>query len=183
LMRIFVFRLKGDDPKKSTALKLVRLGLARLVKSPVAVPRGVLTLYPFSDRILTPADRGIIEDRGILVIDGSWNTELEEIKKVANRIKGNDRVLPVLKAGNPINYGILTKLSSAEAVAGALYITGFREKAVEIMSKFKWGSTFLNLNRELLEKYSYAKGPEEIIRIQRDVLRKHGLINTTSSEQ
>ena len=38
MVKVFVIRLGGDDPKKSTALKLVRLGLAELLPSFRSVP-------------------------------------------------------------------------------------------------------------------------------------------------
>lgn len=169
--RIYVVRLEGDNPKLSTALKLVRLGLA-IRSSSRSLPRGVLLLDPTAMSVLSPSDRQHIERRGVAVIDASWNKGVEVIAKTAWRIRGVRRVLPVLKAGNPINYGILTKLSSAEAVAAALYITGFKEQAMEVLSKFKWGKTFLDLNRELLDKYATAKSSEEVLKMQEDVLKK-----------
>jgi pre-rRNA-processing protein TSR3 len=168
---IYVIRLEGDNPKLSTALKLVRLGLA-VRSSPRTLPKGVLVLDPTAGSVLSPSDRRYVERRGIAVIDASWNKGVEQIAKTAWRIRGVRRVLPALKAGNPINYGILTKLSSAEAVASALYITGFKDLAIEVLSKFKWGRTFLNLNRELLEKYASAASPEEVLKTQEEVLKK-----------
>jgi pre-rRNA-processing protein TSR3 len=35
------------------------------------------------------------------------------------------------------------------------------------MSKFKWGQTFLDLNREPLEEYEKARNTEEIIKAQK----------------
>ena len=57
-------------------------------------------------------------------------------------------------------------LSSAEAFAAALVILGHREQAEEVMSKFKWGQTFLDLNREPLEEYEKARSAEEMIKAQ-----------------
>jgi len=110
------------------------------------------------------------------VIDGSWNSDIDQIRKLSRTLRGVHRVLPVLKAGNPINYGILTKLSSAEAVAAALYITGFVEEALKVLSKFKWGHTFLELNSGLLDRYRLASSVDEVRRIQEDVLKRHGLL-------
>ncbi|MDX1798732.1 MAG: DUF367 domain-containing protein [Candidatus Lokiarchaeia archaeon] len=50
-------------------------------------------------------------------------------------------------AANPTNYGKWEKLSSAEALAAALYITKFFDLANVILSKFSWGKTFKELNK------------------------------------
>ena len=71
-------------------------------------------------------------------------------------------------AANPTNYGKLGKLSSAEALAGALYILGEKALAGEIMDKFKWGHTFLELNSNLLDDYAQAESAEEISQIEQE---------------
>ncbi|MEO3992742.1 MAG: DUF367 family protein [Desulfurococcaceae archaeon TW002] len=166
-------RLGGDNPKLSTALKLVRLGYATRIHVRDIPPHSVV-LNPFSQEILKPSDSTLLLN-GVVVLDASWNSGLEELRNIARRRRYEQRVLPVLKAGNPINYGVLTKLSSVEAVAAALYITGFKKYSLEILSKFKWGLTFYELNKEYLEKYSRAESAEELIKIQNEILRSMGL--------
>lgn len=174
-VRVYVIRVWGDNPKLSTALKLVRHGLA-VKASPEGVPRGAVVLDPTSRVVLAPIDREPILKSGLVVIDSSWNRGVDDITAVVRRLRGcRRRVLPLLRAGNPINYAVFTKLSSAEAVAAALYIVGLRDQALEILSKFKWGKTFLNLNKEILEEYSDASTREEVLRIQEKYLRKYGL--------
>jgi len=170
--KVFVVRLEGDNPKLSTALKLVRLGYATRI-SPHDIPKNSIVLNPLSTKVLTPQDRGLICRYGLVVIDTSWNTGVELIKKVGDSVKAQHRVLPALKAGNPINYGVLTKLSSVEAVAAALYIIGLRNYALELLNKFKWGPTFINLNLEYLERYSQARNEDEVLKIQEEILNKH----------
>ncbi len=171
---IYVIRFRGDDPRKSTALKLVRLGLATKV-SPKQVPKNSIVLNPFSDTVLTPLDREYVIKYGLVVVDTSWNLGEEVLKNLFRRVRGKHRILPLLKAANPINYAVFSKLSSAEAVAAALYIVGLKEQANEVLSKFKWGPTFIKLNHELLEKYSGAKDVNEVLKIQDEVLRKLGM--------
>jgi pre-rRNA-processing protein TSR3 len=75
-------------------------------------------------------------------------------------IPGNNRRLPILLAGNPTNYGIAGRLSTAEAIAAALILTGFRKPAEVILSLFRWGETFLSLNQDPLESYAAARSSE-----------------------
>jgi len=172
--KIYVVRLGGDDPKLSTALKLVRLGYAKRIHVR-EIPLNSIVLNPLSQDILKPSDSALIKRHGIVVLDTSWNSGLEDLRDLASKHRYEQRVLPVLKAGNPVNYGILTKLSSAEAVAAALYITGFKEYSLEILSKFKWGPTFYELNKEYLERYSSARSVKELIKIQNEILRSMGI--------
>ena len=83
--------------------------------------------------------------------------------------------MPVLVAGNPVNFGKLTKLTTAEALAAALYIAGFREQADKLLSIFKWGHTFLEINRERLETYANAKNSSEVVEAQKHFLGDVGM--------
>jgi len=71
-----------------------------------------------------------------------------------------------LIAGNPTNYAKATKLSTVEALAGALYIAGFKDEAKKLLSIFVWGHTFQELNANLLENYSLAKDSADIVKMQ-----------------
>ena len=87
-------------------------------------------------------------------------------------MKGTSRCLPILIAGNPTNYAKATKLSTAEAIAGALHIAGFKDEAEKVLSIFVWGHTFFELNANLLEAYVAAKDSTDIVRIQQTMTRK-----------
>jgi pre-rRNA-processing protein TSR3 len=77
-------------------------------------------------------------------------------------------------AGNPTNYAKLGKLSSAEALAGALYILGEQELAEKMMGKFKWGHTFLELNVGLLNDYACAESPERVSELEKEYFPQLG---------
>lgn len=162
--KLFVLHLKQDDPKKCTASKLGRFGLVKLLYNSRKIPFGAVILDPFSEKAFSPADRERVKTKGLVAIDCSW-VHAEEVFKI--RYRRPSRCLPYFIAVNPVNYGVPTKLSTVEAIAGALYITGFREEAENLLSIFKWGQHFINLNLELLETYSKASNSREIVELQK----------------
>jgi len=120
-------------------------------------------LNPFGEIALSPADRERIEQFGLAALDCSW----EHAQKVmGEHVKGTSRCLPILIAGNPVNFGKLTKLTTVEAIAAALYIAGFKKEAEDILSIFTWGHTFLELNKMLLDNYVTAKDSADIVEMQ-----------------
>ena len=57
-----------DDPKKCTAAKMVKFGLAKSIKK---ISSTSLVLDPFSEHFLLPKDRTLVTS--IVGIDCSWN--------------------------------------------------------------------------------------------------------------
>lgn len=166
-VRIIVYQAGQCDPRKCTALKLAHHGLIRVVSQIRFLPKRAVVLNPFSETAFSPADRQRIEDSGLAALDFSW----ERSEKVLPRqVRGTSRCLPILVAGNPVNYGKPTKLSTVEALAAALYIIGYKADAAELLSIFKWGHTFLDLNRERLEVYLTAKNSTEVVAFQKNAL-------------
>ncbi len=153
-----VFEFRQDDPRKCTSAKLRRFHLAQNLKSMRQIHRSSLVLNPAAPGTLSRLDRSIANDYGLVALDCSWNLSDEIFQR---NIPGQNRRLPALLAGNPTSYGILGRLSTAEAFAAALYITGFAEAAEHVLSIFKWGHTFLSLNQEPLEAYARSP-PDEI---------------------
>jgi pre-rRNA-processing protein TSR3 len=148
---VFVLLLKQDDPRKCTAAKLARHGLVKALFKMKQIPRRSIVLDPFASEILLPSDRGLAQENGLAAVDCSW----EKVQAAfAVRMRGEGRRLPTLLAANPVNYAKPHKLSSAEALAAALHIMGFRERARQLLALFKWGAGFLTLNSQPLESYS-----------------------------
>ena len=153
-----------DDPKKCTAAKMVKFGLAQNIKK---IGSKGLVLDPFAEKTLLPKDTSVIHS--IVGIDCSWNLANHAFSQKFNGIK---RKLPPLLAGNPVNYSKLNKLTTAEALSGSLYILGFKEQSLELLNKFKWGHTFYELNQNLLNDYSQSTTEEDI----KTIISDYGLI-------
>ncbi len=166
-VRISIYHAAQDDPKKNTALRLKRRGLARIVSKARFLPKRAIVLNPFSEIAFSPADHERLEQFGIAALDCSW----EHAQKVmGDHVRGTSRCLPVLLAGNPVNYGKLTKLSTVEAIAAALYIGGFQDEAHAILDIFPWGHTFFELNQTFLDSYVQAKDSADIVEMQKRLL-------------
>lgn len=159
-MKLQVLMFYQDDPKKCTAAKMVKFGLAQNIKK---IGNRGMVLDPFSKKTLIPKDRSLINT--IVGIDCSWNLADQAFLKKFNGIK---RKLPPLLAGNPVNYSKLNKLTTAEAMSASLFILGFKEQSLELLNKFKWGHTFYELNQNLLDEYSKLENEEQIESILKD---------------
>ena len=162
-MNIQVFMLKQDDPKKCTAAKLVKFGLAKGVSK---TQSNTIILDPFAPKTILRQDAIIA--RSITGIDCSWNLAENAFTR---KFHGIPRKLPPLLAGNPVNYSKLNKLTTVEAIAGSSFILGYEQLAIELLDKFTWGHTFYELNKDLLKDYSKIKSEHEI----KSLLVEYGL--------
>ncbi|WP_049998017.1 DUF367 family protein [Halococcus sediminicola] len=160
-------RYEGDDdPDKCTARKLARFDLAALHRSARETPPGVV-LNPHAEHALSPADRDAnAKPERLVALDCSWETAEDE----QFSLDGPHRALPFLVAANPVNYGTPFQLTTVEALAGALCILGERPQAETLLSKFRWGHTFLELNDEPLRRYADCADSSGVVAVQEEYL-------------
>ena len=153
-MQIKVLMFNQDDPKKCTAAKLVRFGLAKKIS---VIHSRTILLHPFAAKILMNKEN--VTTKSITGIDCSWNKAEQMFQK---KYSGKPRRLPPLLAGNPVNYSKINKLTTVEALAAAAFILNDEELCVNLLAKFNWGHTFLELNENLLKDYQKAKSEDDI---------------------
>ena len=136
-----------DDPKKCTAKRMERFNLSQNYSSFRSLPSEGIVLDPFADTVLSASDRILVEVGGIVGVDCSWNQAVPTVSKL--KLMGLEpRRLPDVVPANPVNSGKLGKLTTAEAIATALMGCNEEEQASKIMSIFKWGPAFLNMNSD-----------------------------------
>ncbi|HEX2022122.1 MAG TPA: DUF367 family protein [Candidatus Thermoplasmatota archaeon] len=167
-MRLLVYHVSQDDPKKNTARKLARFGLCELLDRVERVPRGSILLDPYAERALSREDLASATTRGLVALDCSWRHAEEVFPLVRGRTE--PRALPYLLASNPVNYGKAFMLSTAEALCASCAILGERAQAEALMSKFGWGHTFLELNANPLADYAAAQTSREVVAAMREYL-------------
>jgi pre-rRNA-processing protein TSR3 len=158
-----IFMLFQDSPAKCTASKLVKFKLAQRVNF---ISEKSILLNPLSKVTLSRKDSNL--SSSICAVDCSWNHThgiLNSRKTLSHKLA---RRIPSLLAANPTNYSKVGKLSTAEALAGALYVLGDRRTPELIMNKFKWGHTFLELNCNILEDYFNAENELQIAEIEKE---------------
>lgn len=172
-LKIYIYYANQCDKKKCTGWKLhllkknIKKSEIILVNSLNKLPKETIVLNPMAKKAISAEDNEIIKSCGIAVLDCSWKLAEPFFEK--SYIKS--RALPFLMASNPVNYGKPLKLSTVEALAAAMIIVGFNiDISKELLNKFRWGHSFLSLNRGPLEEYSKVKTSKEIIKIQNEYI-------------
>lgn len=138
------------DIKKCSGRKLAIFNRIRVLKMTQKF-QGII-LSPKATKTISLEDTEIIREKGLCVIDCSWN-RLDEVPftKLHN---GKERLLPLLVAANPAHYGRPWELACVEALAAALYIAALKGEAAHLLEIFRWGPQFININQELLDRYA-----------------------------
>jgi pre-rRNA-processing protein TSR3 len=177
--------LNHCDPRRCSGKRLIRLGL---IKSLHLSQRfsGVI-ISPHAKRVISVADKDLIESQGAAVIECSWaridevpwtkfnaksrrtNSESLDMDRVVGKSQEQtacDRLLPYLVAANTVNYGKPWKLNCAEALAASFAICGHMDWAEQILAPFSYGQSFLDINSELLERYANCQDEAELKRTE-----------------
>lgn len=165
MIPVLVYDKNQCDPKKCTAKRMVKFGLAKEIKSLSSIPKGSIVLSPFAEKALSPDDLRYVKN-GLVVMDLTW-TNIDDFPKPKHV---NERALPYLLASNPVNWGKPMELNSAEAVMASLTILGSEDQASKFLERFNWASEFMRLNCNLLKDYSSAKDSADVVRIQNEYI-------------
>lgn len=150
------------DPNACSGKKLYRCNALRLLK--LQEPFAGVVLTPSATEVVSPADTDVVRQYGAAVVDCSWK-ELDAVPWSKMRM-GAPRLLPLLIAANPVNYGRPSKLNCAEALAATLAIAGLEEDAHNVLAYFAWGESFFALNEELLAGYRGCRDAAEVAAFQ-----------------
>ena len=151
---------KQCDIKRCTGRKLDKFGMLKPITHKQKF-KGIV-LSAGGKKVISREDLDIILKKGICVIDCSWNKIIDKTFEASPTKYEHERILPYMVAVNTVNYGVPYQLSCAEALAGALFIAGFENQAVDLMSKFKWGNNFFKVNQECLLRYAECESSKEL---------------------
>ncbi|MDI6917570.1 MAG: DUF367 domain-containing protein, partial [Thermoplasmatales archaeon] len=114
MIPLIVYRIPQCNPKRCTALKMKRFGLAKVVSR---LPRSGIVLNPYAKKILSKDDLGYAKKYGLVCLDCSW----KNAEKIFSKTKTErQRRLPFLLAANPVNYAKPFQLATLEAFAASL---------------------------------------------------------------
>ncbi|KAJ3319954.1 ribosome biogenesis protein tsr3 [Boothiomyces sp. JEL0866] len=150
------------DPKRCSGKKLVRCGVVANLRVGQRF-KGVV-MSPKGEFSVSPADRDIVIQHGIAVVDCSW-ARIDEVPFAKIR-SPHERLLPYLVAANPVNYGKPYKLNCVEALAACCFITGLDEAGHALLSQFGWGHAFYEINSELFRLYSQCSDSASVVNVQ-----------------
>lgn len=126
---------------KCTAAFCISKGLMKKVDE---IPNNCLLLYPFSKKPLSKKDRKLSEAQGVYIIDAPWELLRGINSKLSKRIQRR-KLVNVREIQGPYT-GSNFKISSAGAVAFALFVLGFRKQAEQLIGVFSWKDEFIKEN-------------------------------------
>ncbi|KAF2767095.1 DUF367-domain-containing protein, partial [Teratosphaeria nubilosa] len=150
--------LNHCDAKRCSGKRLMRLGLMRELH--VGQKHAGVVVSPKASRLLSPADRPLLEQHGAAVVEASWK-RIDDVPFA--KIGGpHPRLLPYLIAANPTNYGRPWRLNCVEALAACFFICGHRDWADDILSTFSYGQAFLDINDAVLKRYAACQDEDDV---------------------
>ncbi len=161
---ITIYYTAQDDPKKNTAVRLGKKGLARLVDDQKHLRDHMVLLNPFAKKAISKEDLPTMRKYGLLGLDCSWKQAEAMFPVLQGKVRS--RALPFLVAASPAKFGTPFELSTAEAIAAALMIVGEERQARRIMSTVPWGPTFFEVNAEPFADYALCNTSAEIVEAQ-----------------
>jgi pre-rRNA-processing protein TSR3 len=125
---------------------------------------------PNAKKVVSAADKEILEQFGAAVVECSW----VRVKEVPwSQIGGKcERLLPYLVAANPVNYGRPWRLNCVEALAACFFICGHEDWAEIVLQHFPYGKPFLEINAQLLKRYAACASEEDIKKAEETWLTK-----------
>ncbi|MCJ1268438.1 ribosome biogenesis protein tsr3 [Lobaria immixta] len=156
------------DPKRCSGKRLMHFGLMRELS--VGQKFSGVVVSPNAKRLVSSADKGLLEQYGAAVVECSWaRTSEVPWSKIGGKC---ERLLPYLVAANPTNYGRPWRLNCAEALAATFYICGHEAWAHEVLTHFSYGQPFLEINSAVLKRYAACTSEEEIKEAEKKWLAK-----------
>ena len=160
--------LAQDDPRKNTAVLASKRGDLTLHKSPRTLPKRGIILEPLCGKVFGPEDHVLLtHEHGALVgLDCSWAHIESSVVSIMKKTRLKPRMLPLLLAANPVNWGKPGRMTTAEALAAALYLAGRVDEARNVLGAFRWGERFFELNQEPLDAYAHASTSSELVALQ-----------------
>ncbi|EHY58646.1 ribosome biogenesis protein tsr3 [Exophiala dermatitidis] len=156
------------DSKRCSGKRLMHFGLMR--ELPIGQKYPGVVISPNAKKVLSPADRELLEQYGAAVVECSW-VRVQEVPW--SRIGGKcERLLPYLVAANPVNYGKPWRLNCVEALAACFAICGHHDWAEIVLQHFPYGKPFLEINSQLFKRYAACQDEEQIKAAQETWLAK-----------
>ncbi|KAK5552627.1 ribosome biogenesis protein tsr3 [Exophiala xenobiotica] len=156
------------DSKRCSGKRLMHFGMMRELS--IGQKHHGVVISPNAKRVLSPADKDLLEQYGAAVVECSW-VRVQEIPW--SRIGGKcERLLPYLVAANPVNYGRPWRLNCVEALAACFCICGHQDWAEVALQHFSYGKSFLEINSQLFKRYAACQDEDEIKKAEETWLAK-----------
>ncbi len=163
-IHVNIYYTAQDDPRKNTAVRLRKHGQATLFDDPKRIRDHTVLLNPFAKKAISREDLLAMRRHGLTALDCSWAHAEETFPTLQGRVRS--RALPFLLAANPVNYGKAFQLTTAEALAAALWIVGEERHARRILSAVSFGDQFIKLNHAPLQDYAACETSADVVKMQ-----------------